>query len=229
MNKKLSLTITIVFLATLALSGSAAMAIAPLGTPTSDLKAGQFGLGVDYAYDSTKVKIDSVTDRLKTNTVLANLGFGVTDDLKGFLRFGIGDGKMDEFNGDYKFAWGFGAKYTFLKQDKLDWGALFQMNWLRSEDTIAGDTVKLRPYDITVAVGPNYEICENVSIYGGPLLQWIRGSISSAGEAGGIREKSMFGGYIGSQVALCPNTALYGEYQYTFNGWGIGTGITWKF
>ena len=229
MNKKLSLTITIVFLATLALSGSVAMALAPLGTPTADLKAGQFGVGVDYAYDSTKIKIDNVTDRLKTNTILANLGYGVTDDLKGFVRLGMGDGKIDEFNGDYKFAWGFGTKYTFLKQDKLDWGALFQMNWLRSEDTIAGDTVKLRPYDITVAVGPNYQVSESFSIYGGPLLQFVRGSMSSGGEAGGIREKSMFGGYVGAQAALCPVTSIYGEYQYTGSGWGIGTGITWKF
>ncbi|MGA2070614.1 MAG: outer membrane beta-barrel protein [Sedimentisphaerales bacterium] len=228
MNKKLLLVVVI--FAVLALISSAAMAMAPLGTPTADLKAGQFGVGLDYAYASTKIKIDGEGDRLKTNMFMADLGYGVMDDLKGFVRLGVGDARAEGFSGDYKFAWGWGTKYTFLKQDNLDWGALFQMNWLRSEDKIAGETAKLKPYDIVLAVGPNYQVSQDLSIYGGPLLQWMRGKATFAGESGNIKEKSLLGGYVGVQATLCPNTSWYGELQLTgFTGYAIGTGITWKF
>ena len=227
MNKKLSLVAVI--LIALALSGSAAMALAPLGTPTDDLKAGQFGVGLDYAYADTKIKIEGLDERLKTNMITANLGYGVIDDLKGFVRFGTGDARAEDFSGDYGFAWGLGTKYTFLKQDKLDWGALFQVNWLRSDDKIAGETVRVKPYDIVVAVGPNYQVSEGLSIYGGPLLQWVHGKVTAAGESSDIREKSVFGGYVGAQVALAANTSLFGELQFTGTDYAIGTGINWKF
>jgi opacity protein-like surface antigen len=227
MNKKLLLVVVI--LAALALSGSVAMALAPLGTPTADLKAGQFGVGLDYAYADTKVKIEGSSEHLKTNMVTANLGYGVMDDLKGFVRLGTGNVKAEGFGGDYGLAWGFGTKYTFLKQDKLDWGALFQMNWLRSDDKIAGETVRAKPYDVVLAVGPNYQVSQDLSIYGGPLLQWMRGKVTGGGGSGDIKEKSIFGGYVGAQAALCPNTSLFGEVQLTGDGWAIGTGINWKF
>jgi opacity protein-like surface antigen len=227
MNKKLSLVVVI--LAALALSGSAAIALAPLGTPTADLKAGQFGVGLDYAYADTKVKIEDSSTHFKTNMITANLGYGVMDDLKGFVRLGTGNAKADNFSGDYGFAWGLGTKYTFLKQDKLDWGALFQVNWLRSDDKVAGETVKAKPYDIVVAVGPNYQISNGLSIYGGPLLQWVRGKVDAAGGSSDIKEKSVFGGYVGAQAELAANTSLFGEVQFTGDSWGIGTGINWKF
>jgi opacity protein-like surface antigen len=227
MSKKLSLVVVI--LAALALSGSAAMALAPLGTPTADLKAGQFGVGLDYAYADTKIKIEDSSTHLKTNMITANLGYGVMDDLKGFVRLGTGNARAEGFSGDYGFAWGFGTKYTFLKQDKLDWGALFQMNWLRSDDKVAGETVRVKPYDIVLAVGPNYQISDGLSIYGGPLLQWVRGNATAAGGSSDIKEKSIFGGYVGAQAALAANTSLFGEVQFTGDSWGIGTGINWKF
>jgi hypothetical protein len=226
MKKLLLLTAV---LTAVVLAGSTAMALAPLGPPTSDLKCGQFGVGIDYAYDSTKVKVDSTTDRLKTNMLSANLGYGIMDDWKGYARLGLSSIKEDVFNGNWGFAWGLGTKYTFLKQDKLDWGALFQLDWLRSSDKIDGVNAKIKPYDIVLAVGPTYQISDTVSIYGGPLLQWVRGSVSAGDVSAQIREKQMFGGYFGAEAKLCEMTSVFGEIQFTGTGWGIGTGINWKF
>ncbi len=209
-----------------------APAMAPLGTPTSDLKTGQFGVGVDYAYSETKIKIDDLGDRLKTNMLLANLGYGVTDEWKGFIRLGTGNASIEDFSGDYGFALGWGTKYTFLKYNKFDWGALFQMNWLWSEDKVLGETAKVKPYDIVIALGPNYHLDENISIYGGPLLQWVRGKVTFVGETGNIKEdkgKNFLGGFAGVQAAICQNTSLYGEIQFFGGGWAVGTGVAWKF
>jgi opacity protein-like surface antigen len=58
MDKKL-LLLVVVF-TVVALAGSAAMALAPMGPPTADLKAGQSRVGVDYSCSTTSVKLKSL-------------------------------------------------------------------------------------------------------------------------------------------------------------------------
>ena len=229
MNKKLSLVAVI--LIALALSGSAAMALAPLGTPTDDLKAGQFGVGLDYAYADTKIKIEGLDERLKTNMITANLGYGVIDDLKGFVRFGTGDARAEDFSGDYGFAWGLGTKYTFLKQDNLNWGVLYQMDWQHSRDNDAtgGLDVKATPYEIQLAVGPTYKLNDTLAIYGGPFLHYIGGNLEIEGSSAKLRESGVFGGYVGLEAQLCENTSMIGEFQLVDGAWGLATGVNWKF
>jgi hypothetical protein len=157
--------------------------------------------------------------------------------------------------GDYKFAWGLGTKYTFLKQENLDWGVLFQIGWLSTESSDSGsytegegegeitynwdETYKVDMYNIEIAVGPTWKAAEGLSIYGGPFFNIIRGNADydysetpgtyTDSESADIKEKSMFGGYVGAQWDFMQNASAFGEFQYTGAGWTFGTGVGWKF
>jgi hypothetical protein len=238
MVKKLLLVAVV--LTVLALAGSSALALAPMGPPTAGLKTGQFSIGVEYAYsdvDMTTVwhffdlegeKLDGVT----SNMILGNLGYGIMDEWEAFARLGVANVDYDDgdFSGDYGFAWGLGTKVTFLKQGNLNWGALFQMTWTNSED----EDVKFDFYDIQIAVGPTWKLSDTLSIYGGPFVHFINGDADFVDEddvsyTANIEEDSAGGGYIGAEAALADNTSLFGEVQFTGAGWAIGTGVKWKF
>jgi hypothetical protein len=235
MNKKLLLVVVI--LTALALTGSA-LALAPMGPPTAGLKTGQFRVGVEYAYSNEDMKVeDEKIDNVASNMIFGNLGYGIMDEWEAFGRVGVADTKADDmfgvsglnFDGDFKFAWGFGTKVTFLKQENLNWGALFQMTWLKSDDTISGYDFEVDFYEMQIAVGPTWKLNDTLSIYGGPFVHWIKGDVDVEGESGDLEEDSAYGGYVGVDAALADNTSLFGEFQLTGSGWAIGTGINWKF
>jgi hypothetical protein len=236
MSKKLLLVVVI--LTALALTGSA-LAVAPMGPPTAGLKTGQFGVGVEYSYSSTDLKVDFDGDTVKANHVksnlfAANLGYGIMDDWEGFVRLGVADVKGDygdfHASGNYGFAWGFGTKYTFLKQDNLSWGVLGQIGWLHSRDKdVDGFEVKASPYEIQIAVGPTYKLSDTLAIYGGPFLHFVRGNVEIDGDSSKLREGGIFGGYAGLEAQLCENTALTGEFQLADGAWALATGVRWKF
>ena len=253
MAKKL-LLLTVVFIV-VALTGSAALALAPMGTPTAGLKQGQFRAGVDYSFSETdlELKWSDATDTIKdlqSNGIWANLGYGLADMWEAFVRLGAANGEFDKietaegdedvgFDGDYGFSFGFGTKYTFWQQqENLNWGTLFQINWLNTEDKIlTGDDedgaseskVEVDAYEIQIAVGPNWKATDSLSIYGGPFLHFLNGDLDTEDETGDLEQESEFGGYVGSQVDLAENTSLYGELQFTGDAWAFGTGIAWKF
>ncbi len=246
MNKKLSLLAVV--LVVVALTGSAAMALAPMGTPTAGLKQDQFRAGVDYSYSKMDIEgsgdDDYTIKDFTSNGIWANLGYGIADSLEGFVRLGAANGDFDEtddsddigYSGNYQFSWGFGTKLTFWQQqEKLDWGTLFQINFLNTEDdVITGEveksTVKIKSYEIQVAVGPTWKASDNLSIYGGPFVHFLRGEVDfEGGDSDDLKEKSEFGGYVGTQADLTESTLLFGEFQYTGDGWAFGTGVGWKF
>ena len=129
-------------------------AVGNIGTPTAELKAGQWSVGGDYAYsdidlDTSKwkhtnsagdpaIKMPFEFEDVKTNFYYATLGYGLTDNLEVYGRLGIADIKGRErwpesstdwgSNFDNDLAWGIGARYTFYKQDKVRWGVTAQMN-----------------------------------------------------------------------------------------------------
>lgn len=255
----------------LCLCGSAALALAPMGPPTAGLKAGEFRAGFDYAYSEMDIKASLSDDiialaedygvelvdtsgtlkNMQSNTIAANLGYGLADNWEAFVRLGGANIENDDwdFSGDYGFFGGFGTKVTWAKQENLDWGALFQMNWLRSKDTYQGTYdeedvdvhVKVKAYEIQIAMGPTWKASDALSIYGGPFLHFLSGDVdaSAAGASlslADLKQKSEFGGYIGAQLNIKPNPSevsngcyLFGEFQFTGDGWGIGTGIGFKF
>ncbi len=243
MEKKL-LMLAVVFIV-VALTGSAAMALAPMGTPTAGLKLNQFRAGLDYSYSKMDIEgspsdgDDYTIKDFTSNGIWANLGYGIADSLEAFVRLGAANGDFDEvddsddigYSGDYQFSYGFGAKWTFWQQqEKLDWGTLFQMDWLKTKDAPDEDDIEIAAYEIQVAVGPTWKASDNLSIYGGPFVHFLRGDVDfEGGDSDDLKEKSEFGGYVGAQADLTESTLLFGEFQYTGDGWAFGTGVGWKF
>jgi len=224
MAKKLLLVSVV--LTVLALAGSSALALAPMGPPTAGLKTGQFRVGIEYAYSDLDMELDGEElDGVTSNMIFGNLGYGIMDDWEAFVRLGVANADIEDgdFSGDYGFAWGLGTKVTFLKQENLNWGALFQITWMNSED----EDVEIDAYDMQIAVGPTWKLSDTLSIYGGPFVHLIDGEVSDGN--GDLEEDSAFGGYVGAEAALAENTSLFGEFQFTGAGWAIGTGINWKF
>jgi len=179
---------------------------------------------------------------------------GVADVKSKFKE--VGDDEWSGVNFDNDFAWGLGTKVTFARQDKIDWGVAFQMNWLntsRSEkgtDEEDGDseswkeTIDIETYDLLLAVGPTVDM-GGWKLYGGPFYYYLSGDIKiketgtwtgeeDSGswlykEKGDLEAASNFGGYIGAQLDLTQNCNATVEFASTGDGWGLGTGIVWKF
>jgi hypothetical protein len=235
MNKKILLVAVI--LTALTLTGST-LALAPMGPPTAGLKTGQFRVGVEYSYSDEDMQVEGDTiDNVTSNMIFGNLGYGIMDEWEVFVRLGAADASADDvegtgidISGDLQFAWGFGTKVTFLKQENINWGALFQMTWVKSEDTVEGADVKFDFYDMQIALGPTWKINDTFSIYGGPFVHFIDGDVDIEGyDTGDLEEDEAFGGYVGGEWNFCQNTSLFGELQFTGAGWAFGTGINWKF
>jgi len=226
------------------LCSSAALALGPMGPPMAGLTQGQFSAGVEYGYSETDVELSEsgmseTLEGVKTNIFVANLGYGFTDKIEGFIRLGgaqadVKDSDFDiDFNGDMQFAFGLGAKATLAQDGDLTWGTLFQIGWIQTEDEFEPDvTGEIDTYEILIAAGPTYKM-EGWSLYGGPFLQYINGDFDVKYPGGkdsiDVEEESEFGGYIGAQVDIAENTLLNVEYQITGDAWAIGTGIVWKF
>ncbi len=261
---KKRLLLVAVVLMVVALVGSSALALAPMGPPTAGLKTGEFRAGFDYAYSEMDIKYSWSDDviqffedlglaesgtvkDIQSNTIAANLGYGLTDDWEAFVRLGGANLKNDdlEFSGNTGFLFGVGTKVTWAKQDNLDWGAMFQIHWLNSEDSWTIDdekvTLEVDAHEIQVALGPTWKASDALSIYGGPFLHFLNGDVdaSAAGTSlslADIKQDSIFGGYIGAQLDIKPKPSevtngcyLFVELQFTGGAWGIGTGIGYKF
>jgi opacity protein-like surface antigen len=219
MEKKMLLVAVVLMV--VALAGSSALALPPMGPPTAGLKTGQFRVGVEYSYSDVDMKLEGhKIDGVTSNMILSNLGYGIMDEWEAFVRLGVANVDVEDFSGDYGFAWGLGTKVTFLKQENLNWGALFQMTWTNSDDDVKFDF-----YDMQIALGPTWKLNDTLSIYGGPFAHFINGDVDGAD----LEEDSSFGGYVGVEAALADNTSLFGEFQFTGGAVAFATGVGWKF
>jgi len=219
---------------------SPALAVAPLGTPTAGLKQGQFSAAFEYAIGEADLEVSGhgISETLKdveSNAFLANLGYGITDDWEFYVLLGVANVQADDldFDGDYGFAYGLGTKYTFARDESLSWGAMFQIDWNKSEDKVSGVDIEFDYYEMTIAVGPTYELSDTMRIYGGPFFYFLNGDLKGTYESMSatfdLEEESMFGGYVGLEVDLDQSASIYGEFQFTGDAWTFGTGIGWKF
>jgi len=165
------------------------------------------------------------------------------DNIAGYIGSGSG------------FAIGCGMKTTLFQSDdgKIKWGALAQMSWADLDfDT---EHYSVMGYDVSLsadasiieaqfAFGPTVQLSEGFSVYGGPFLRILDGDVDLKGsidELSGkvstdIEEDSIFGGYIGAQFDIKPGPGqitngcyIFCEGQFTADGWGVGTGMGWKF
>ncbi|MBN2455232.1 MAG: outer membrane beta-barrel protein [Sedimentisphaerales bacterium] len=212
---------------------STAVAAAPMGPPTAGLKTGQFRVGVDYGYMEGDIdtKVGEV-DGFESNTILANLGYGITDEIDIYGLIGASDGDVDEFDSSYEPAYGFGVKATLARDENVSWGVVYQMLWVNPKDDISGVDVEIDAYDIKAAVGPSYN-ANGLKLYGGPMLYYIDGEIeASIGGLSGdadIDQDVQIGVYAGLAIDLAENMSLMGEYQYTHDVETIGASLYWKF
>lgn len=247
---------TIVFwcAAIVGLCGSVAFALDPMGPPKADLAKGQWNVGVEYSYSDMDFlrKVASWSDAKQTVSVdmqkiFANIGYGLSDNVVGFVRLGSGQGDFDRTadwtkwngDGDWDFSWGGGFKATLVDDDNLDWGVLGQFsNGTYSGDMKASDDgtpggYKVEMYEIQIAVGPTYQVSDCFQIYGGPFFHFISGEYNDIKEGDSlykpIEEDSCFGGYVGASLKLADNTVFNLEYMDTGDAWAVATGIGWKF
>jgi hypothetical protein len=191
----------------------------------------------------------------ESNAFIANIGYGVIENWEVYALLGIADVQIDyvegaedlAFDGNYRPYFGFGTKLTFRKEEPLSWGAMFQMDWTNSEeddffelDIFGSDNVEIQYYEIVVAVGPTYEMNEQLRIYGGPFFYLLDGDFKSEitntmfYDSGSkisfdLEEDSQVGGYVGAEYDLVENAPLFVELQFTADSWGFGAGIGWKF
>jgi len=209
-----------------------------------DVKTNLYYFNVGYGIDDWW----QLYVQLGVADVKANANTGGDDSYFEGGKFGL--------NFDNDFAWGWGTKVTFAKQDKIDWGAAFQMNWLNT--SVSGksadsgtdwseswkDTVDIKTYDLLLAVGPTVDM-GGWKLYGGPFFYYLSGDLTAkesgigtdtggdytwSGRAkGDLKADGNFGGYIGAQFELAKNCNATIELSSTGNGWGLGTGITFKF
>lgn len=206
---------------------------------------------------------DSATiDNIEMDKIYTNIGMGLTDDWEIFVRLGTSDARIDSgdrgdnednFGGrlgdsDFGFAIGGGTKITFAKSKdgKLKWGVLAQMMYssIDFDSTTfssGGTTVAGSPegdlYEVQVAAGPTYILMEGVSVYGGPFLDFIGGTLDVDGTINGVpgkfsadlREDTWFGGYVGAEIDIIKNMAVNAEFQSTGDDYAIGGGVKFRF
>ncbi|MHC4692713.1 MAG: hypothetical protein ACYS67_08220 [Planctomycetota bacterium] len=217
-----------------------------MGPPKAGLEQGQFGVGANFSYSEMDVEVSgyglSDTADVDTTALLADIGYGVINQVEVFGRVGVSSLEAEDFDGDFEFAYGFGTKVTIAEQDPVTWGALFQIGWLEGDDTVTGfipgygivtADQEIDAYEIQIAVGPTYE-AENMRVYGGPFLHLVDGDYD-ADILGGpdlsfdVEQESEIGGYIGAQFDLAENSAASVEFQFTADAWAIAAGVGFGF
>ena len=216
------------------LGGGVVFAGSPLGAPAASLVRGQWSLGADYGFMDADIDTDLAdVSGFESNTILANLGYGIADNWELYGLLGFADGEVGGFDSDYEEAYGFGAKVTLSESPKWKWGAVYQMLWVNPEDTVGGVDVEADIYDIKAAFGPTYKINECWDIYGGPMVYYIAGDVDAGfGPVTAntdVDQDVQVGAYGGIGVDLTDDWALVGEYQWTQDVDMIGASLHFKF
>ena len=235
---------------------------------TMDLEATGKDTNIEHIpslYITTRKGKYEIND-FKSNVILGRLGYGISDSWDAFVRLGAVDGQCDleqtfpdsarheykDFDGSFGLAWGFGTRATFWQDEKLSWGGLFQMTWMEPDDSSISSiispgnlhysgTADIDIREVQIAVGPTWQIEDNVRIYGGPFLHYVDGDLDISGEivdpgvgvemksSGDLEEKSQFGGYVGANFDVDENTSCFIEYQLTDDAWAFGLGAARRF
>ena len=143
----------------------------------------------DPETDKGKFKED-----VEIDMYLANLSYGVSDNLEVALLLGMADFSIGDdggFDGSSEFAYGFGVKATFYEEANLKLGALLQMTFSSADDSCddeavyrdeeevvvvpTKETFDIDYYQLKIAVGPSYKLTEGISVYGGPFYHMVSG------------------------------------------------------
>jgi hypothetical protein len=191
---------------------------------------------------------DFSRDEMEVDSLSGRLGYGFSETVEGFFRIGTADiyseetdetGLESEYDGDGMF-WGLGAKVTLDEQEDIIWGLQVQMNmvdtdgdWNATGGSYAGDS-DVEYMEIIVAVGPNYQFNDTMSVYGGPFWYMLDGektwddASSTAWEEYDVENQSDFGGFVGLQMDVLTDAILNLEYQLTGDDSIMGLNLVWK-
>jgi hypothetical protein len=210
-------------------------ALTYMGPPTSDIEAGQFGIGFDYSESETNIEIKGLSGVLtdvEANTHFARFILGIGDGAE--LSARVGTDEIEDLGNE--FAWGLGVKATLVESGSLNWGALFQLTGLYGDetDTVSGFAITgdFDVYEYQVAVGPTLKI-NSLSVYGGPFVHFIDGDgdirILGTTLSYDFEQESEFGGYVGLSWNMGENTSFAVEYQATDDADAIGIGLVHRF
>jgi hypothetical protein len=192
-------------LVVVALCGSSALALAPMGPTTPSLKKGQWGFGAEYTGVDMKLSRSATTGSFKdpdnislmymnmeTNQYSVVVRRGITDNWEGFARIGFADMEYDrpagsgEWQGDDDDIFlGLGARAAIWEQTPcLRWGILGQATWAEFNGSRANPSssevfgkFEIEYTELQIAVGPTWTPKEWdwLSIYGGVFYHDLDG------------------------------------------------------
>jgi len=218
------------------LVASPALGLTYLGTPTTNMKAGQVAGGASYADSRQDVELEGGIDieDVDEESTLGRLAIGIFDErMEIFGLFGAAELGKDDIETDEDFFFGFGTRITTNLGDDLDWGIVGQFTWFNNEDDADINGV-LTPYDLNVidvqvAFGPCWRPGPFIA-YGGPMFQWITGDVESPilGKRD-VNAESLFGGYVGGGIELAEHLSVTGEVQATPDAHAWAVSVQWRF
>lgn len=222
MNKRIAMLAGALMV--VSLGSSVVLALPPMGPPKAMVGQDQWTVGIGFSHGEMDLEArgegqedpgsgtfgavsldEHDIENLTTNTILASLGFGVSDTWDVFVCVGGADAEDDiteklpggtvgnqykGFDSSYEFCYGLGSRTTFWEDGDVTWGGLFQIVWQNPDgdvelnpssgvfvgtNTLSG-TAELDYWEIQIAVGPTFE-GDNFRVYGGPFLHFIDGDI----------------------------------------------------
>ena len=230
-------------------SSAPVLALTFIGPPTTDMKAGQVAVGAQYGWSRNDLVVkgkdidgtlvpDITVHNLRIQTVLGSAHLGVVSER--FEVYGLlGAGNIQQTNFD--FAYGGGFRLTANLDHPLSWGVTGQVVHQRQrENDVVEDvplSMALDVWDFQLAAGPCWR-SENLSLYGGPMLHFIAGSIDADVRQGdmslklisfNLEQKDWIGAYLGGEVVLAKHLAIGAEFQLTPGALGAGVALQWRF
>jgi len=220
--KPSSLVLLIVVLPT-----GTALALAPMGQPTSSLKEGQMSAGVSYMNGDEDIHfVGGPAKGIDLESVLVTVALGIREDqMDVFLRGGVGTRSCPLMDTDAPAA-GAGTRITLTGNETLSWGLLAQFVWYGFES----GTVESDLYDIQIATGPSWHVMDNLMVYGGPFVHLIDGTQDMKGiGVFDLEQESALGGYVGTGLEIGTHLTVASEFQFTPNASGFAVTANWRF
>ena len=196
---------------------------------------------------------------IQTNKFYVNLVSVLSNNNDIFLRLGIMDAKpnksqnQDNLAGDigdsdYGFTFGGGIRNTLYQSEdgKEKWGLLAQFSYTSFDfdkkdylvngfETTFSATADV--LEMQIALGPNYEVTDKLSVYGGPFVHFVKGDMEIRGSINGkpghgscdLKQESEIGCYVGLSAELTKNSDFNVEYQFTNDAQAIGFRLIHRF
>jgi opacity protein-like surface antigen len=236
-----------VMLTVVALCGSAALALDPMGPPSAGLSQGQWGVGVDYSFSDMDLELDGtgaipniVHPDVQVSKVYGNIGYGATDYWSVFVRGGLARAETNSIGmagdievGSTELAWGFGTKVTVFEQTPdLVWGGLFQMSFAgESQERVSSPIVTQQSIEINeiqVAVGPTWTPSEGMSLYAGPFYHWVNGRVESMSVHQYDIKTEKLGVYGGARFEITEKASFNAEIQWTGDAAAFAASMLYK-